>query len=164
MSLRSSSCNLATPMSTYTVEDQRSVILFFWSESVKLSEIYRRMKVQYGDSCLSQGRVSEWVERFQNGRQNVSDKHRRGRPVSVTTEKVKQQIEQQIRDYRKGTIDEIAVAFNMSHGCTYNIVRKCVADGSQGSCPMITRVLGRRFVRSIWTIILVKEMLFSIEL
>jgi len=41
------------------------------------------MKVQYGDSCLSQGRVYEWVERFQNGRQNVSDEHRSGRPVSV---------------------------------------------------------------------------------
>jgi len=56
------------------------------------------MKVQYGDSCLSQGRVYECVERYQNGRQNVSDEHRRGRPVSVATETVKQQIEQRIRD------------------------------------------------------------------
>jgi transposase len=50
------------------------------------------MKVQYGDSCLSQGRVYEWVERFQNGGQNVSVEHRRGRPVSVATDTVKQQI------------------------------------------------------------------------
>jgi len=81
------------------------------------------MKVQYGDSCLSQGRVYEWVERFQNGRQNASDEHRRRRKVSVTTETVKQQIEQRIRDYRRVSIDEIAVAFNMSHGSAYNIVR-----------------------------------------
>jgi transposase len=74
------------------------------------------MKVQYGDSCLSQGRVCEWVERFQNGRQNIRDEHRRGRPVSVVTETVKQRIGQRIRDYRRVTIDEIAVAFNMSHG------------------------------------------------
>jgi len=51
------------------------------------------MKVQYGDSCLSQGRVYEWVERFQNGRQNVSDEQRSGRPVSVASETVKQQVE-----------------------------------------------------------------------
>jgi len=76
------------------------------SEGVKPSEIYRRMKVQYGDSCLSQGRVYEWVERFQNGGQNVSNEHRIGRPVSVETETVKQQIEQRIRDYRRVTIDE----------------------------------------------------------
>jgi len=56
---------------------------------MKPSDIYRRMKVQYGDSCLSQGRVCEWVEMFQNRRQNVSDEHRIGRPVSVASETVK---------------------------------------------------------------------------
>ena len=43
-------------------------------------------------------------------------------------------------------------------------IGKCIADGSQGSCPMITSVHSRRFVRSIWTVMLMKEMLFSIEL
>jgi hypothetical protein len=65
------------------------------------------MKVLYGDSCLSQGRVYEWVEGFQNGRQNVSDEHWIGRPVSVANETVKQQIKQQICDYRRVTIDDL---------------------------------------------------------
>jgi hypothetical protein len=43
-------------------------------------------------------------------------------------------------------------------------IGKCAADGSQGSCPMITSVHGRWFIRSIWTVMLVKEILFSIEL
>jgi len=43
-------------------------------------------------------------------------------------------------------------------------IGKCVADGSQGSCPMITSVQGRQFIKSIWTVMLMKEMLFSIEL
>ena len=64
----------------------------------------------------------EWVERFQNGRQNVGDEHWSGRPVSMATETVKQQIEQRIRDHRRLTIDEIAVEFNMSHGSAYSIV------------------------------------------
>jgi len=92
------------------VEEQRSVIRFLWSEGAKPSEIYRRIKVQYGDICLSQGRVYEWVERFQNGRQNVSDEHRRRRAVSVATETVEQQMDQRIRDYRLVTTDKIAVA------------------------------------------------------
>jgi len=95
---------MAAPLSTCTVEEQQSVISFLWSEGVKHSEIYRRMTVQYGDSCLSQRTVYEWVERFQNGRQNDSDEQRSGRPVSVATETVKQQIEQRIRDYRRVTI------------------------------------------------------------
>ena len=94
MNLHNSSYNVAAPLSTCTVEEQRSVIRFLWSEGVKPSVIYRRMKVQYGDNCLSEGRVCEWVERFQNGRQNVSDEHRSGRPVSVATKTAKQQIEQ----------------------------------------------------------------------
>jgi hypothetical protein len=57
---------MAAPLSSCTVEEQRSVFHFFCSQGgVKPSEIYRRMKVQYGDSCLSQGRGYEWVERFQ---------------------------------------------------------------------------------------------------
>ena len=43
-------------------------------------------------------------------------------------------------------------------------IGKCVADGSQGSYPMITSMHGRWFVRSIRTVMLVKEMLSSIEL
>ena len=64
----------------------------------------------------------EWVETFQNERQNVGDEHRIGRPVSVATGTVKQQIEQRIRDYWRLTIDEIAVEFNTSRGSAYNIV------------------------------------------
>jgi transposase len=88
------------------VYEQRSVIRFLlWSEGVKASEIYRRMKVQYGDMRLSQGSVNEWVERFQNERRNVIDEHRSGRPVRVSTETLKQQIAQRIRDYMGITID-----------------------------------------------------------
>ncbi|BFZ08224.1 hypothetical protein BsWGS_11263 [Bradybaena similaris] len=34
------------------------------------------MKVQYGDSCLCQRKVYEWVDRFFNRRDKVSDKKR----------------------------------------------------------------------------------------
>jgi AraC-like DNA-binding protein len=40
----------------------------------------------------------------------------------MATVTVKQQIEQRICDYRRVTIDEIAVEFNMSYGSTYRIV------------------------------------------
>jgi len=159
---------MAVPLSIITVVEQRSVIRFLWSEGVKPSEIYRSMMVQYGDSCLSQGRVYEWAERFRNGRQNINDKHRSGRPVSVASETVKQQVEQRIRDYRRVTVDEIAAAFNMALRAILSImtsgIGKCVADGSQGSCPIIISVHSRRFVSNVWTVMLVKEMLFSIKL
>jgi len=86
---------------------------------VKVYEIYRRTKVQYADSCLGKGKVYVWVGRFHNGRQNVIDEHRNGRPIRVATLTVKQQIEKRIRDYRQVITDEIAVEFSMSHGSAY---------------------------------------------
>jgi len=93
---------MTAPLSTSTVEEQRSVIRFLWSEGVKTSEIYRGMKVQCGDSCLSQGRVYEWVERFQNGQ-------RSGRPVSMASETVKQQVELFSRGHPQacGQVDQV---------------------------------------------------------
>jgi hypothetical protein len=64
---------MAAPLSTCTGEEQGSSIRFLWSEGVKPSEIYTRMKVQCGDSCLNQERVYGWVERFQNRRQKFAD-------------------------------------------------------------------------------------------
>jgi len=44
---------MVAPLSTCTVEEQRSVIRFLWSEGVKPSEIYRKKKVLYGAIGLS---------------------------------------------------------------------------------------------------------------
>jgi len=53
LSLRSRPYNMAALLSTCTVEEQRNVIRFLWSEGVKPSEMYRKMKVQYGAIGLS---------------------------------------------------------------------------------------------------------------
>ena len=51
----------------------------------------------------------EWVERFQNGRQNVSDEHPSGRPVSMASETVKQQVELFSRGHPQacGQVDQV---------------------------------------------------------
>jgi hypothetical protein len=144
MSLRNSSYNMAAQLSTCAVEEQRSVIRFFlWPKGVKPSEIYRRMEVQDGDSCLSQGRVYEWVERFQNRRQNVSYEHWSGRPVTVATETMKQQISSEsVTTGESLTIDETAVELNMSHGSAY-----CIVHYDLGYMRMCSKSVPRQFVR-----------------
>ena len=44
---------MAAPLEACTREEQRSVIRFLGSEGVNPIEIHRRMKMQYGDACLS---------------------------------------------------------------------------------------------------------------
>jgi hypothetical protein len=68
-----SSVKMAAPIATYANEEQRSVIRFLSSEEVKPIEIHRRMKVLYGDVCLSLQKVYEWTRKFMNGTSSVTD-------------------------------------------------------------------------------------------
>ena len=75
---RSNSVKMAVPLATCTNEEQRSVIRFLSNEGVKPIEINRRMKVQYGDACLSLHQVYEWTRKFMNGTSTVTDSPRPG--------------------------------------------------------------------------------------
>jgi hypothetical protein len=69
---------MTVPLATCTNEEQRSVIRFLSSEGVKPIEINRRLKVRYGDACLSLQQVYEWTRKFMNGTSSVTDSHRPG--------------------------------------------------------------------------------------
>ena len=82
---RSSSVKMAAPLATCTKEEQRSVIRFLSREKMKPIEIHRRMKVQYGDVCLSLQQVYEWTGKFVNGISSVTDSPRSGQAHRVVT-------------------------------------------------------------------------------
>ena len=50
------------PLQDCTIEEQRGVVRFLWTEGVKPVEIHRRMLAQYGQSSMRQRKVYEWVE------------------------------------------------------------------------------------------------------
>jgi hypothetical protein len=58
---------------------------FLWPEGLKPSEIQRRMIMHYGDKCIGQRKFYEWVERFKNGRMNVTGEDRSGRPITSSS-------------------------------------------------------------------------------
>ena len=82
---RSSSVKLAAQLATCTKEEKRSVIRFLSSEGIKHIEIHRRMKVQYGDACLSLQQVYEWTRKFMNGISSVTDSPRPGQAHPTVT-------------------------------------------------------------------------------
>ena len=55
------------------------------NEGVKPTEIHRRMRVQYGDACLSLQQVYEWTGKFMNGISSVTDCPRPGQAHRVVT-------------------------------------------------------------------------------
>jgi len=54
-------------------------------KGVKPTEIHGRMKVQYGDACLSLQQVYEWNRKFMNGISSETDSPRPGQAHRVVT-------------------------------------------------------------------------------
>ena len=102
---RSSSVKVAAPLATCTKEVQLSVIRFLSNERVKPIEIHRRMKVQYGDACLSLQQVYEWTREFMNGISSVTDSPRPGQAHRVVTSETIAVVEAIVKENRRATVN-----------------------------------------------------------
>ena len=107
---------MATPLTTCTKEKQHSFIHFLSSEGVKHIEIHRRMKVQYGDACLSLQQVCEWTRNFMNGISFVTYSPRPGQALRILTPEAIAAVEAIMKENRRVTVNEIAAHLDMSHG------------------------------------------------
>jgi len=114
---------MAAPLATCTKEEQRSVIRFLSSEGVKPIEIHRRMKVQYGDACLSLQLVYEWTRKLMNGVSSVTDSPRPGQAHRVLTPEAIAAVEAIVKEIRRVTVNEIAAHLDKSRGSAHHIVR-----------------------------------------
>jgi len=106
-----------------TKEEQRSIIRFLSSEGVKSIEFHRRMKVQYGDACLSLQQLYEWTRKFMNCISSVTDSLRHGQAHPVVTPQAIAAVEAIVKENRRVTVNEIAAHLDMSHGKAHHIVR-----------------------------------------
>ena len=113
---------MATPLATCTNEEQRSIIHFLSSEGVKPIEIHRRMKVQYGDACLSLQQVHEWTGKFMNGASSVTVSPQPGQAHRVVTPEAIAAVEAIVKENCGVTVNEIAAHLDMSHGSAQYIV------------------------------------------
>ena len=80
---------------------------FLSSEGVKPFEIHRRMKVQYGDVCLSLQQVYERTRKFMNGISSVTDSPRPGQAHQVVTPEAIAAVEAIVKENRRVTANEI---------------------------------------------------------
>ena len=103
-------------------EEQRSVICFLSSEGVKPIKIHRRMKVQYGDACLSLQQVYKWTRKFMNGLSSVTDSPRPGQAHRVVTTVAIEEVEAIVKENHRVTVNEIAAHLDMNHGSEHHIV------------------------------------------
>ena len=88
----------------------RSVIRFLKARDVLPSEIHYQISPVYGDNAMSDGMVRKWVRMFNEGRENVHDEARSGRP-SLVNDGLVRKVNERVRDDRIFTISDLFLYF-----------------------------------------------------
>ncbi|GFV26178.1 HTH_48 domain-containing protein [Trichonephila clavipes] len=81
----------------------RSVIRFLTAKNVSAAEIHRQISDVYDPNAMSSSKVHKWVRAFKDGRENVHDEPRSGRPSVITDDLVKA-VDEKIHEDRRFTI------------------------------------------------------------
>jgi len=110
------------PLQQCTKQEQRSVVRFLFSKGVKPIEIHCRMRIHYGDRCMSCTQVYEWTEKFKNGVTSVEDSPRLGPAFTAVTEDNIAAVENVIRENQLGTVKEVASLLDISVGSVHHII------------------------------------------
>jgi transposase len=102
----------------------RSVIRFLNAQNVRTIDIHRQLTAVYGEGVMSESSVRKWCRMFNEGRTNVHDEAGSGCP-SLITEDLKKQIDEQIRQDRRSTLDELHEKFpQISQSLLHEILSK----------------------------------------
>jgi len=86
------------------------------------SEIHHQICKVYGDNAMSDGMVRKWVRMFNEGRENVHDEARSGRPSLVKDDLVRK-VNERVREDGRFTISDLSLHFpQISRTLLYDIV------------------------------------------
>ena len=88
----------------------RSVIRFLKARNVLPSEIHHQICQVFCNNAKSDGMVRKWVRMFNEGRENVHDEARSGRP-SLLNDNLVRKINERVHDDRRFTISDLSLHF-----------------------------------------------------
>ncbi|CAD7004723.1 unnamed protein product [Ceratitis capitata] len=74
--------------------DQRTCIKFCVKNEIMCAEVFRMLTVAYGEATLDRSNVYRWYKMFSEGREDVNDGDRAGRPSTSTTVKKLNEVEE----------------------------------------------------------------------
>ena len=105
----------------------RSVIRFLNARNALPSEIHHQICQVYGDNAMSDGMVRKWVRMFNEGRENVHDEARIGRP-SLVNDYLVRKVNEIVHDDRRYTISDLSLHFFLRFQGLYSMTLSLVAN------------------------------------
>ncbi|UYV73733.1 hypothetical protein LAZ67_11000634 [Cordylochernes scorpioides] len=101
--------------------DQRTCIKFCVKNEIKCADAFRMLTVTYGEATLDRSNVYRWYKMFSEGRKDVNDEERAGRPSTSKTDEKINEVEKMILANRRITVREVAEDLNILIGSCHSI-------------------------------------------
>ena len=76
------------------------------------TETYDMLKKVYGEQCLSHTQVFEWFKRFKEGKEEIGDDQRPGRPSTSKTDASIEKVGEIVRQNRRLSIRAVGELIN----------------------------------------------------
>ena len=86
------------------------------------TETFNSLQEVYGDATMSRTRIFEWHKRFSDGREDVEDDPRSGRPTTSRTNENVERVREKVRSDRRLTVRMIADELNMNSERVWKII------------------------------------------
>jgi len=96
--------------------EQRICIKFCFKNGIKCSTVLEMLNVAFGEFSMNKTSVYKWYKRFQEGREDVEDDERPGRPSTSTIDDNVEKVKKMIIDNRRIIIREVADDVGISFG------------------------------------------------
>ena len=96
---------MTAPIQSTAKCEVRSIIRFLNTKGERPAEIHKQIVAVYGN-VMNRQNATKWCREFSEGRNDVHDKQRSGRP-SLISDDILQEIEGEIRENRRVTIREL---------------------------------------------------------
>ncbi|GBM67303.1 hypothetical protein AVEN_37083-1 [Araneus ventricosus] len=87
-------------------------------------EIYRQLHEVYDENAMLRQAIAKWCNMFENGRTDIDEAEREGRPSTATNSQFAARVNENILANRRVTVDEIANKLGISHGSVHKITVK----------------------------------------
>ena len=104
------------------------------------TEALKLLQEVYGDNTMSRTRLFEWHRRFKEGREEMEDDHRSGRPSTSKTDENVERVRQKVPSDRRLTVRMIADELGMNSEMVWRIITQDL--GMRKICAkMVPRLL-----------------------
>lgn len=102
--------------------DQRVCIKFCLANGFSCADSLKMLRKAFGTACMSKTQTYEWYKSFKEGREEIIDLPRSGRPLTSTTDENTRKVKELVLNNRHMSIRELAIELKICRTSVHGIL------------------------------------------